>query len=277
MALIKMNMSAPMPTIEPASQAIQLVDANNYVMGRLAVGQGVKVIRDCIDVVTQCKVPPIFCFDGPYAKESRQKLFPGYKVRAPSEISDHAPLYPFLDLFRSLMPLVPVTSIQVRGYEGDDVVATIAKTYSRVGKKVRVISTDRDLLQLSVDPMIDVTASPLKFVEPQWLRLYKTICGDKSDKIPGIKGIGVTRFNQCNLPRLQQLFLDRVIPDDLTEDDVGLPTAHFIVFVQEFDRLLSYWDIVGLMDVPEDKIISNMITGIYNPEAIATILEPFLL
>ena len=98
------------------------------------------------------------------------------------------------------------------GYEADDVLGTLATRASNQGYRVKIVSGDRDLFQL-VDDERDISVLYLhnqtfkktahnytEFdragviekmgVTPEQIVDYKAFCGDKSDCIPGIKGIG---------------------------------------------------------------------------------------
>ncbi|WP_019504982.1 DNA polymerase I [Pleurocapsa sp. PCC 7319] len=98
------------------------------------------------------------------------------------------------------------------GYEADDVLGTIATKASAEGYRVKIITGDRDLFQL-VDDEREISVlylhnqtfkktahSYTEFdhagvvnkmgVKPEQIVDYKALCGDKSDCIPGVKGIG---------------------------------------------------------------------------------------
>jgi DNA polymerase I len=98
------------------------------------------------------------------------------------------------------------------GYEADDLLGTIAIKASQEGYRVKIVSGDRDLFQL-VDDQGDISVLYLhnqtfkktaqnytefdraKVIEkmgvtPEQIVDYKALCGDKSDCIPGVKGIG---------------------------------------------------------------------------------------
>ncbi|MCP2731885.1 DNA polymerase I [Symplocastrum sp. BBK-W-15] len=99
------------------------------------------------------------------------------------------------------------------GYEADDVLATLAYRASDEGYRVKILTGDRDLFQLVDDQkQIKVlylhkdflrrgnATGTLEFgpeevkeklgVTPPQVVDYKALCGDKSDNIPGVKGIG---------------------------------------------------------------------------------------
>ena len=98
------------------------------------------------------------------------------------------------------------------GYEADDVLGTIATQASEAGYQVKIVTGDRDLFQMVDDDKgISIlylhnqtfrkTASNYtEFnragvvekmgITPEQIVDYKALCGDKSDCIPGVKGIG---------------------------------------------------------------------------------------
>ena len=98
------------------------------------------------------------------------------------------------------------------GFEADDVLGTLAQKATAAGYKVKILTGDRDLFQLidtekeitvlyfSPDAMKRSTSSITEFeteqvkqklgILPSQVVDYKALCGDKSDNIPGVKGIG---------------------------------------------------------------------------------------
>jgi DNA polymerase I len=101
--------------------------------------------------------------------------------------------------------------LKLSGYEADDIIGTLATKAKAKGMRVQVLSGDRDLFQL-VDPegLVTVlylsstfgkgTPPPKEFgteevtakmgVTPEQVVDYKALCGDSSDNIPGVRGIG---------------------------------------------------------------------------------------
>ncbi|MFK0729958.1 MAG: DNA polymerase I [Gloeotrichia echinulata GP01] len=98
------------------------------------------------------------------------------------------------------------------GYEADDVLGTLAQKATAAGYRVKILTGDRDLFQLiDIDKEITVlyfspdslkrsTNSITEFraeqvkeklsILPSQIVDFKALCGDKSDNIPGVKGIG---------------------------------------------------------------------------------------
>lgn len=107
---------------------------------------------------------------------------------------------------RDLVDIFNIPRLEVEGYEADDVLGSVAKQVVKdEGLGVKIITGDRDLLQL-VDDRILVSLSGRSLsdskdyfpedvledvgVRPDQLVDFKALVGDKSDNIPGIKGVG---------------------------------------------------------------------------------------
>src|SRR5699024_11353348 len=78
----------------------------------------------------------------------RSKEYDGYKDGR----SETTPEFPSqVPLPQDLMRLIGVTNLPARGYEADDVIATLAHQAGRAGMEVLVASGDRDTFQLVTD------------------------------------------------------------------------------------------------------------------------------
>lgn len=132
-----------------------------------------------------------------------------YKADRPGTPEDFVP---DLKNLQELLDALNLKIVTAAGYEADDVLGTLAQTASAAGYKVKILTGDRDLFQL-VDPAKEISvlyfspealkgsrASITEFgpeevkeklgVAPSQVVDYKALCGDKSDNIPGVKGIG---------------------------------------------------------------------------------------
>ncbi|WP_339046631.1 DNA polymerase I [Candidatus Mesenet endosymbiont of Agriotes lineatus] len=133
-------------------------------------------------------------------KNFRHEIYHGYKANRQKPPED---LMPQFAILREAVSAFNLNCEEVIGYEADDVIATLAKTYSKYDDlKITVVTADKDLFQLidekvSVfDPMKnkhikeeDVIA---KFgVGPDKLLDLLALTGDASDNIPGVLGIGI--------------------------------------------------------------------------------------
>lgn len=118
---------------------------------------------------------------------------------------------PDLHNLQQILAALQVCIATCAGYEADDVLATLAKQGSEAGYRVKILTGDRDLFQL-VDTQKQISVlylaggsqkrdsaanefDPAQVkekmgVSPHQIVDYKALCGDPSDNIPGVKGIG---------------------------------------------------------------------------------------
>ena len=132
-------------------------------------------------------------------KTFRNEIYPEYKANR----SDPPPdLVPQFSLIREATRAFGLPSVELLGYEADDIIATFAKAAIDQNMKVTIFSSDKDLMQLvdkSIlmrDPMkdrvIDAKEVLDKFgVDPERVIDVQALAGDSSDNIPGAPGIGI--------------------------------------------------------------------------------------
>ena len=128
----------------------------------------------------------------------RQDIYPEYKAHRPPPPDD---LVPQFALIRKACEAFGVPTTELAGYEADDLIAAYAKIGNELGDQVEIISADKDLMQLlrpgitMWDPMkakeINFQVVLEKFgVTPDKVTDVQALCGDSSDNIPGVPGIG---------------------------------------------------------------------------------------
>ncbi len=111
-------------------------------------------------------------------------------------------------LIKEGVQMLGIPLYELPGYEADDVIGTVAKDAERRGIRVDILTGDKDAFQLvtDVDGDIQVLMPPSRGgglvtyrraevfekmgVWPEQIIDYKALCGDSSDNIPGVKGIG---------------------------------------------------------------------------------------
>jgi len=132
-------------------------------------------------------------------KTFRDEIFPEYKGTREKMPDD---LRPQLDRIRQMVDAFHMPRLEMDGFEADDVLGTVARLAAEQGLGVKIITGDRDLLQLvnertavylAGDDQTYITdADVIKKlgVRPDQVVDYKAIVGDTSDNIPGIKGVG---------------------------------------------------------------------------------------
>jgi DNA polymerase-1 len=135
-------------------------------------------------------------------KTFRNDLYPEYKATRAKMPDD---LRPQIERIRKMIDTFHLPRLEKEGVEADDVLGSIARQAVEQGLGVKIITGDRDLLQL-VDDRITVSLPGAKLsdsknyapadvreylgVEPSQVVDYKALVGDTSDNIPGIPGIG---------------------------------------------------------------------------------------
>lgn len=139
-------------------------------------------------------------FDGGHS--FRDQVFSGYKATRAKMPED---LRPQMGRIRQLIDAFHFSRIELDGYEADDILGSLARQAVEKGLGVKIITGDRDLLQL-VDDRVIVNLAGAKLseakdytpgdvfeylgVRPDQVVDYKALVGDKSDNIPGVAGIG---------------------------------------------------------------------------------------
>jgi DNA polymerase-1 len=132
-------------------------------------------------------------------KTFRDQLFPGYKATRAKMPDD---LRPQIERIRQLVDAFNIPRLEMEGYEADDVLGSAARWAAKQGLGVKIITGDRDLLQLVDERTIVYLAGDDQnyvttedvigklHVRPDQVVDYKALVGDKSDNIPGVAGVG---------------------------------------------------------------------------------------
>jgi len=133
------------------------------------------------------------------SKTFRNDIYPEYKANRSEPPEDLVPQFP---LIRDATVAFGAPSIEMMGFEADDLIATYARQAEAKGARVTIISSDKDLMQLvtdqisMMDPMKNAKIGPnevfKKFgVSPDRVTDVQALAGDSVDNIPGVPGIGV--------------------------------------------------------------------------------------
>ena len=132
-------------------------------------------------------------------KTFRNELYSEYKANRSSTPEELGMQFALLE---ETLQTMGIKTIKIKGLEGDDIIGTLAK---RFDVPTIVLTGDRDSLQLIDDStqvwltkkgiselkMMDTSALMEEYgVAPRQVIDAKALMGDKSDNIPGVKGIG---------------------------------------------------------------------------------------
>jgi DNA polymerase-1 len=135
-------------------------------------------------------------------KTFRDELYPEYKATREKMPED---LRPQIDRIRELVDTFNIPRAELEGYEADDVLGSLANWAVDQGLTVKIITGDRDLLQLVNDRItVNLPGRSLSDAQdyfpddvkeslgvwPDQVVDLKAIIGDRSDNIPGVYGVG---------------------------------------------------------------------------------------
>jgi len=127
----------------------------------------------------------------------RRDIFDGYKATRDAQPEDLTVQIPIV---RELIDAFQIPVLEVKGFEADDVIATLA-TDLPADAELLIVSSDKDLMQLVsdrvtlLDGIKDRRYGPADVEErfgvpPEKILEVRSLIGDPSDNIPGVKGIG---------------------------------------------------------------------------------------
>lgn len=246
------------------STIINLVDCNNIV--RIRFEKDAYALRNLFEWAFRDPEPHIFIFDGKNAKATRRAIFPGYKVGRPAAPDN---FYKQLDIFRELLQYTNKVQMKVPNFEADDCIASLVQGPGQF----RIHSNDGDFMRL-VNERVSVTTPTIKDVPPHEIRLYKTLKGDGSDKVPGVKLFGQKSWETLTPEQKKNWYellwhLEGLDPskDDKEAGFQGVVTDLNITekqraWLHENWRLVrSFWLVVDFMQVPAEALAQNMVVG----------------
>ncbi|HDJ29074.1 MAG TPA: DNA polymerase I [Proteobacteria bacterium] len=128
----------------------------------------------------------------------RDEIYPEYKANRPPMPDDLVQQLPY---FTQILEALGVPFLHQEGYEADDLIATLVREARERGFAAVIISGDKDLMSLVGDSVVmndtlkgkiyTVPEVEKKFgLSGEQLLDLLALAGDKSDNVPGIKGVG---------------------------------------------------------------------------------------
>ena len=181
------------------------------------------------------------------------------------------------------LKLLPVKTTLIDKVEADDIIAVLAeKLVEKHNSTCFIVSSDKDFVQLVTDKIILYRPMEKEYYTPKVVKekfgvspknfiLYKTLLGDNSDNIPGVKGLGAKGIFK-KFPELQE-------KDLLLEDIFDIAIRKFkdhVVYsriLQDEDKLRTSFKVMDLdtpmIDEKEKEYLDSLITDSFpdfNPE-----------
>jgi len=172
-------------------------------------------------------------------KTFRDDIYPEYKATRAKMPDD---LRPQLERIRQVVDAFNIPRLEMEGFEADDVLGSVAYWATKQGLGVKIITGDRDLLQLVNQRIIVYLAGDDQnyitpedvlgklHVRPDQVVDYKALVGDKSDNIPGVAGVGekTTEALLAKYGTLDAIYthLDEIEPRWRTKLEAGKESAY---------------------------------------------------
>ncbi|MBV9202627.1 MAG: DNA polymerase I, partial [Alphaproteobacteria bacterium] len=206
----------------------------------------------------------------------RNQIYDQYKANRREMPDDLAPQ---LAHVRQAADAFGVCRIEMENFEADDLIATYARHAVEAGAEVTILSSDKDMMQLVTDGKVmmrdPMTDRPIgeaevreKFgVGPDKVIEVQALCGDSTDNVPGVPGIGVktaaelintygdletlfARASEIKQPKRRQTLVENEKNARLSkelvklDDDVPLPCPLSALRVKPYDpdKLFPFLD-----------------------------------
>ncbi len=225
-------------------------------------------------------------WDGKGGSGNRQNIDPNYKAQRATSRITHWGLYDTKEeeteslvsqLYRTqdYIECLPIHQLSLEKLEADDIIAFLAKQASKTNKKVTIISSDKDFLQL-IDKNIEVYAPVKKKtytidnvkdeigVLPQNYNIVKALLGDNSDNLPGVKGLGIKTIlsEWKSFAYDSNASLQDVWDHCETQMDQDKPKKIFAKILHNWDRVMTNYKLMDLHDTVLDEKEKKYITDI---------------
>ena len=236
-------------------------------------------------------------FDGAGSANARKNLLPEYKSgrdlqritnwEAFDDIEDEhdAKVDQMVRIIQYLKTL-PVKTVTLPKVEADDVIAYLSGIIPQKPEdKVFIVSSDKDFLQLINENVIVYRPMEKEFyteqtvvekfhMSPHNFILYKTLMGDNSDKVKGVKGLGEKKLRKL-FPELSE--------KDLSLDDIyNICESKFkenVIYarvIQHIDELEKNFKIMDLSNPMLDENDKNYLTQVVNTNDYSYLPDQFV-
>ena len=197
------------------------------------------------------------------------------------------------------LKLLPVKTTILDKVEADDIIAVLAeKLVEKHNSTCFIVSSDKDFLQLVTDKIILYRPMEKEYYTPKVVEeklgllpenfiLYKTLLGDNSDNIPGIKGLGAKgifkKFPELKTKSLTlddifeistRKFKDHVVYSRIIQDQARIETSYKVMDLSVpmiDDRGKAHIDELIDEDIPELR--SDLFIQLYNEDKLGGMIR----
>ena len=225
----------------------------------------------------------IIVWDGKGGSANRKNINPDYKAQRATSRITHWGLYDTKEqetealigqLYRvqDYIECLPIQQLGMEKLEADDIIAYLAKRAGEAGKKVTIVSSDKDFFQL-IDKNIEVYAPVKKKtfnhinivdeikVLPENYNIVKALLGDHSDNLPGVKGLGIkTILSEWKSFAYDPLASINDVWDHCeTQLEQDKPKKIFAKIIHNWDKVLTNFELMDLHSTVLDEKEINFI------------------
>lgn len=130
----------------------------------------------------------------------REEISKAYKAQRPPMPGNLAVQIPYV---KAILDAMGLPIVEKEGFEADDIIGTVAESLKSQGSQgqIVIVTSDKDMMQLVSDRVVILDTMKgisigeqeveEKFgIRPALITDYLALCGDASDNIPGVPGIG---------------------------------------------------------------------------------------
>lgn len=246
-------------------------------------------LRSLVEEMNRSPHVQIWVWDGAGNKDKRRKIYPAYKERRkPADPS----IYQGMMLMKQVLKLAKGISIEVPGYEADDVIAALARKYAGACP-VAINTRDYDLRALcSLHPTVTCTVDAKADVPDSQIQLFKAWVGDPSDNIPGVKGFGKGAWEKADkeeLAALSHFALCRKGRPDYSmggqwreylaiKNRMATVDQKFVTWIdQNTDLFCAMWNVIGFLPISDEELSRHMVVGHPDAGAVDKLLGEYFL
>jgi len=223
-------------------------------------------------------------FDGAGSTTNRKNLLPEYKSGRNLQRITNWEVFEDLDdehdskvdqIVRLIqyLKMLPIKTVAFDKVEADDIIAVLSKKLeTEYNSNVFIVSSDKDFIQIVTDKTIVYRPMEKEYYTKETVKekfgvlaenfiLYKTLLGDNSDKVPGVKGLGAKGIFK-KFPELQEQILTL---NDIFDISTRKFKEHVVYsrIVQDQDRLENTYKIMDLstpmIDEHEIEFLNHLV------------------
>jgi 5'-3' exonuclease len=285
---------------------LNFVNQNNAHIGGLG-----GFLRSLGSLINHTKPTSVYVvFDGVGSSTNRKNLLPEYKSgRNINKITNW-------DIFEdkstevdaqvdqisrliNYLQCLPVKTLSISKVEADDIIAFLATHLStQYNSQVFIASNDKDFFQLIDDNITVYKTGEKVFYNKQLIRekfgvlaenfiLYKTLVGDTSDKIPGVKDLGpktlIEKFPEVGQTVLSLDDIFNICETKLKDNKMYARVLHDFENVKNFYRLMDLKNpliddnekefIIETVDSPIPELKTKEFLHLANQDDLAIIIK----